>query len=73
MVVLPHALVYLDGCAMGVSSIQTPLGDIAVDDSLQRGSSTIGEFSIIGTDMDQREHSEGMQYPFSAKIFWIPK
>jgi Predicted dioxygenase len=60
---------YLDGCAIsGASWIKTPLGDLAVDESLRSELLATGEFSVMRKTTDEREHSGEMQYPFLQKI-----
>jgi predicted class III extradiol MEMO1 family dioxygenase len=69
---------YLDGCAIsGARTIETPLGNLPVDDELRDeilqlnndrtvngGRST---FTMMDREVDENEHSGEMQYPYIAK------
>jgi predicted class III extradiol MEMO1 family dioxygenase len=60
---------YLNGCAIsGASLIQTPLGDLAVDEVLRSELLATGEFSVMRKETDEKEHSGEMQYPFIQKV-----
>ena len=76
----PSHHVYLDGCAVsGAKTIETPLGDLPVDNDLRheildlvRQKKSLGEttvtFSVMDRDTDEAEHSGEMQYPYIAKV-----
>ena len=71
VVLHPSHHVYLDGCAIsGASSIATPLGDLLVDASLRMElmNEYKGEFEVMEKNVDEREHSGEMQYPFVQKV-----
>ena len=74
LVLHPSHHVYLDGCAVsGASAIETPLGTLDVDDSLRREILALNDnnpkskFTIMKQEVDEREHSGEMQYPFIQK------
>jgi AmmeMemoRadiSam system protein B len=72
LVLHPSHHVYLDGCAVsGASVLETPVGNLTVDDELRReilnlkgGSTSVG---VMRQGVDEREHSGEMQYPYIAK------
>jgi len=68
IVLHPSHHVYLDGCAIsGATSLETPLGNIPVDEALRTELLGTGEFTIMSKETDQKEHSGEMQYPFIQK------
>lgn len=68
IVLHPSHHVYLDGCAIsGATSLETPLGNIPVDEALRAELLGTGEFTIMSKETDQKEHSGEMQYPFIQK------
>jgi predicted class III extradiol MEMO1 family dioxygenase len=68
IVMHPSHHVYLDGCAIsGATTIETPLGNIPVDEALRSELLGTGEFTIMSKETDQKEHSGEMQYPFIQK------
>jgi AmmeMemoRadiSam system protein B len=70
LVLHPSHHVYLEGCAIsGATSLETPLGDLSVDDSLRSELLNTGEFTVMDKETDENEHSGEMQYPFIAKTF----
>ena len=59
----------MDGCAIsGASIIETPLGNLRVDDKLREQLLSTNKFSVMECNVDEEEHSGEMQYPFIAKI-----
>ena len=59
----------MDGCAIsGASIIETPLGNLRVDDKLREQLLSTNKFSVMECSVDEEEHSGEMQYPFIAKI-----
>ena len=70
VVLHPSHHLYLDGCAVsGATTIETPLGDLTIDESLRSELLNTGHFSVMDQETDQREHSGEMQYPYIAKMF----
>jgi AmmeMemoRadiSam system protein B len=72
LVLHPSHHVYLDGCAVsGASQLETPLGNIMVDDELRQEIlglvSPRSVFEVLEQSVDEREHSGEMQYPYIAK------
>ena len=68
IVLHPSHHVYLEGCAIsGATSLETPLGNIPVDEALRAELLGTGEFTIMSKETDQKEHSGEMQYPFIQK------
>jgi AmmeMemoRadiSam system protein B len=73
LVLHPSHHVYLPGCAVsGASVLETPLGNLQVDDDLrneilQLGTNTGTVITVMEQDVDEQEHSGEMQYPFIAK------
>ena len=71
LVLHPSHHVYLDGCAVsGSSLIETPVGNLTVDQALRQEILGLnGEsFTVMEQDVDEAEHSGEMQYPYIAKI-----
>lgn len=65
----PSHHVYLSGGAIsGATELQTPLGNLLVDDNLRNQLLKTGEFSLMEQHVDEAEHSGEMQYPYIAKI-----
>ena len=61
---------YVEGCAIsGASSVETPLINIPVDDTLRSALLKTDDFTIMDRRMDEEEHSGEMQYPFIAKMY----
>lgn len=66
---------YLDGCAVsGARTIETPLGDLPVDDELRdeilqlnKNNGVGTSFTVMDRDVDENEHSGEMQYPYIVK------
>jgi len=52
----------------GASAIETPLGNLNVNDNLRTRLLATGKFSIMEKQVDEEEHSGEMQYPFIQKI-----
>jgi len=70
VVLHPSHHVYLDGCAVsGASTIETPLCDLLVDESLRSELLATGIFTTMDQTTDEREHSGEMQFPYIAKLF----
>lgn len=70
VVLHPSHHVYLDGCAVsGASTIETPLCDLLVDESLRSELLATGVFTTMDQTTDEREHSGEMQFPYIAKLF----
>lgn len=72
LILHPSHHVYLDGCAVsGASHLETPVGNLEIDEDLRdeilRLSSRRVSFEIMKKDVDEREHSGEMQYPYIAK------
>lgn len=69
VVLHPSHHVYLAGAAVsGATHLQTPIGNLAVDDSLRNELLQTGEFTIMKQHVDEAEHSGEMQYPYIAKV-----
>lgn len=72
LVLHPSHHVYLDGCAVsGATQLETPLGNLKVDDDLRQEILELGSsrcvFEVMAQSVDEREHSGEMQYPYIAK------
>lgn len=69
LVLHPSHHVYLDGCAIsGAARLETPVGDLQVDEPLRNELLELGSsFSIMDQQVDEQEHSGEMQYPYIAK------
>lgn len=52
----------------GASIIETPLGELNVDDKLRNRILATDQFETMERNVDEEEHSGEMQYPFIAKI-----
>jgi AmmeMemoRadiSam system protein B len=66
----PSHHVHLEGCAVsGAQKLETPLGDLMVDDALREELLQLkkGGFTIMEQGVDEREHSGELQYPYIAK------
>jgi AmmeMemoRadiSam system protein B len=61
---------YLAGCAVsGAVALETPVGNLPVDDALRREVLQLSnKFTIMKKSTDEHEHSGEMQYPYLAKI-----
>ena len=69
VVLHPSHHVYLSGAAVsGATMLQTPLGNLCVDDKLRNQLLTTGKFSIMEQHVDEGEHSGELQYPYIAKV-----
>lgn len=73
VVLHPSHHVYLRTCAVsGAAVLETPLGNLKVDDALRQeilqSSTHTTKFTIMTKSDDEHEHSGEMQYPFLAKI-----
>lgn len=69
VVLHPSHHVYLSGAAVsGATEIQTPLGNLCVDDNLRQSLVKTGKFSTMERHVDEAEHSGEMQYPYIAKV-----
>lgn len=70
LVIHPAHHVYLQDCAVsGATVLETPLGNLPVDDGLRKD--VLGcspKFSTMDAETDNEEHSGEMQYPYLAKI-----
>jgi MEMO1 family protein len=74
----PSHHVYLQNCCSvsGASVIQTPIGDLTVDDDLRQEVLSLGHqpehqephFTIMTQSVDEAEHSGEMQYPYLVKV-----
>jgi len=65
VVLHPSHHVYLDGCALsGASQLETPLGNLQVDDNIREELLATKQFTIMDQEVDEDEHSGEMQYPF---------
>ena len=70
LVLHPSHHVYLNGCAVsGASMLETPIGNLTVDDDLRNDLIGTGHFSVMSKGDDEREHSGEMQYPFISKVY----
>lgn len=72
LILHPSHHVYLDGCAVsGATQLETPLGNLQVDDDLRNEilqlASSRSDFAIMEQAVDEREHSGEMQDPYIAK------
>jgi AmmeMemoRadiSam system protein B len=72
LVLHPSHHEYLDGCAVsGATQLESPLGNLLVDDELRneilKMKSSGSSFTIMEQGVDEREHSGEMQYPFIVK------
>ena len=68
LVLHPSHHVYLDGCALsGASAIETPLGNMSVDDELRQKLYRTGRFSVMDRQTDEDEHSGELHYPYIVK------
>ena len=68
LVLHPSHHVYLDGCAVsGATVLETPCGNLCVDDDVREEILKLGHFSVMQKTVDEREHSGEMQYPYIAK------
>ncbi len=72
LILHPSHHVYLDGCAVsGATQLETPLGNLLVDDDLRQEilqlASPRSAFEVMEQAVDEREHSGEMQYPYIAK------
>lgn len=52
----------------GASVIETPLGNMRVDSNLRDQLLSTNKFAVMERDVDEKEHSGEMQYPYIAKI-----
>ncbi len=52
----------------GASKIQTPLGELKVDDDLRNRLLATNKFETMDRNVDEEEHGGEMQYPFILKI-----
>mmetsp|Transcript_31571 Transcript_31571/g.67046 ORF Transcript_31571/g.67046 Transcript_31571/m.67046 type:complete len:356 (-) Transcript_31571:170-1237(-) len=69
VVLHPSHHVYLDGCAIsGAAKIETPLGNLEVDNQLREQLLLTGKFTTMKRSEDEDEHSGEMQYPFISKV-----
>ncbi len=71
LVLHPAHHVYLQGCAVsGASRLQTPLGDLVVDEDLRQQILLLEDpaFSVMEKSVDEDEHSGEMQYPYLAHV-----
>lgn len=72
LILHPSHHVYLDGCAIsGASQLETPLGNLIVDEDLRQEivhlTSPRSSFERMEQTVDEQEHSGEMQYPYIAK------
>jgi MEMO1 family protein len=64
----PSHHIYLERCALsGASVVQTPLGDLTIDDVIRENLLKTGNFDITPQDVDEDEHSIEMHLPYIAK------
>ncbi len=71
LVLHPAHHVYLRGCAVsGASSLQTPLGDLVVDEDLRQEILLLKDpaFNVMEKSVDEDEHSGEMQFPYLAHV-----
>ncbi len=65
----PSHHAYLDGCALSsCESYATPLGDLAIDASMNEELYSTGKFTRMSRDTDENEHSIEMHLPYTYKI-----
>jgi len=70
LVLHPSHHVYLNGCAVsGASIVETPIGNLPVDDELRKELMDTGHFTTMSKEEDEKEHSGEMQYPFIVKAY----
>ncbi|KAF9924631.1 hypothetical protein FBU30_005427 [Linnemannia zychae] len=66
----PSHHVYLRGCAITkCTRYETPLGDLTIDQEVNKVLLKTGEFETMSRDTDEDEHSIEMQLPFVYKVF----
>ena len=69
IVLHPSHHVYLQGCAVsGAVVLETPVGDLPVNDAVRQELLQTGLFTIMTAEEDEHEHSGEMQYPYLAQI-----
>jgi AmmeMemoRadiSam system protein B len=75
LVLHPSHHVYLDRCAVsGASELETPLGNLQVDQEFKKAVLNLAEkpeddtFLVTSQKEDEGEHSGEMQYPFIYKV-----
>lgn len=72
LILHPSHHVYLDGCAVsGATQLETPVGNLVVDDELRQEICNLESgnifFETMHQSVDEHEHSGEMQYPYIAK------
>ncbi|KAI1314831.1 hypothetical protein EDD11_001656 [Mortierella claussenii] len=66
----PSHHVYLSGCAISkCPKYNTPLGDLVVDQEVNRALEKTGKFKYMSQETDEDEHSIEMHLPFVYKVF----
>ena len=55
---------------IGASTIETPIKNLQVDQTLRTELLKNGDFSLMNRRTDEAEHSGEMQYPFIAKVMY---
>ncbi|OAQ33528.1 UPF0103-domain-containing protein [Linnemannia elongata AG-77] len=66
----PSHHVYLRGCALTKCvRYETPLGDLIIDQAINKELQKTGEFETMSRDTDEDEHSIEMHLPYVYKVF----
>ncbi|KAF9937121.1 hypothetical protein BGZ67_001622 [Mortierella alpina] len=66
----PSHHVYLPGCAISKCvKYETPLGDLTIDQGVNKALEKIGQFGHMSLQTDQAEHSIEMHLPYVYKVF----
>ncbi|KAG0327853.1 hypothetical protein BGZ99_006807, partial [Dissophora globulifera] len=66
----PSHHVYLPGCALSrCVKYLTPLGDLTIDQKVNKELEETGEFEFMSQDTDESEHSIEMHLPYVYKVF----
>eukprot|EP00978_Attheya_sp_CCMP212_P001855 scaffold3824_cov48-Attheya_sp.AAC.4 len=69
VVLHPSHHVWLDGCALSRATVlETPLGNLEVDEDLRNELLATENFSVMTLKEDEEEHSGEMQYPYIVKV-----
>ncbi|KAI8594708.1 MEMO1 family [Dissophora ornata] len=66
----PSHHVYLSGCAISkCSKYTTPLGDLTIDQEVNKALEKTGKFGFMSQETDEDEHSIEMHLPYVHKVF----
>ncbi|KAF9992734.1 Protein memo1, partial [Entomortierella chlamydospora] len=66
----PSHHVYLPGCAISkCPKYNTPLGDLIIDQEVNKALYKTGQFEHMSQDTDEDEHSIEMHLPYVYKVF----